>query len=764
MNTQAFPHAPAQRCACLLLLVFLASGLAGNKLAAQTPISGTVSDTKGLALPGANVFLEGTYDGTTSDTAGNFAFTAYDAGRFPLVVSFLGYEPWRDTVDLGGSPLYIEVRLKEEFNELNAVVISAGAFEASDEGKSVVFKPLDIVTTAGAAGDIFGALGTLPGAQQVGNEEGLFVRGGAGYETKTIIDGLTVQNPFFSQVPDVPSRGRFSPFLFKGTVFSSGGYSAQYGQALSSAIVLNTSDFPTGSASGLSLSPIFAGGFTQKVWEKTAFSVGVNYTNVALNNAVIPQRVDFTKPFEGLGGNLTFVQKTSQTGLFKVYATYSYGKTGIRFPNPVDSLPGFDFSLDNKNLYVNASWKEILGENWTILASASVSDNDDAILIAGVDNSRADRSGQGRIMLTNQLAQKIKLRFGGEYNYQRFVSRFGIFGLDQSFDAAVNEHYGAAFLESEFFLSKNLAGRLGLRSEYSKALDEVNWAPRASLAYKTGKNSQINLAYGQFYQTPRAQFIAFGQGDLTFERASHYIANWQWLTDKRTFRLEGYYKPYRDLVLQSPIDTLTGAITYSSDGDGYAGGVELFYRDKASINNGDFWISYSWIDTRRRFLDYPESVRPDFASEHLLSLVYKHYIPSLRSQLGITYSYQSPRPFHDPREDAFMTGRTPAWNNLSLNWSYLTNIRGHFTVLFASFGNILGFDQVFNYRYFDPNGAPVFNYAYNLPPDEVIEVPQVPPTRRSFFVGMFVSFQHADKPKNTAPPSQQPSDSEDQSQ
>jgi len=45
---------------------------------------------------------------------------------------------------------------------------------------------------------------------------------------------MVVQNPFYSSVPDIPSRGRFLAFLFKGTVFSSGGYSAQYGQALSS--------------------------------------------------------------------------------------------------------------------------------------------------------------------------------------------------------------------------------------------------------------------------------------------------------------------------------------------------------------------------------------------------------------------------------------------------------------------------------------------------------------------------------------------------
>jgi hypothetical protein len=721
-------------------------------LQAQTTIKGTVRDNRGESIPGANILLEDTYDGTTSSPDGTFSFETDESGRFVLIASFIGYKAFSDTLVLAGGSISIDPVLKEEFNELNAVVISAGAFEASDEGKAVMFKPLDIVTTAGATGDIFGALATLPGAQQVGNEEGLFVRGGAGYETKTIIDGLTVQNPFFSQVPDVPSRGRFSPFLFKGTVFSTGGYSAQYGQALSSAVILNTSDMPRTSNSGLSLSPIFGGASTQQAWEKTAFAVGGQYTNTYLFNALIPQEIEWTKDFQGLGGNLSFLRKTSQTGLLKVYGTYNASSLGIRYPSPIDSLPGVDFLLDNKNAYINASWKEILNDQWTVLISGAASYNDDAILIQGFDNSRNDYGAQGRIALTNQITEKVKVLGGAEYAYQFYENRFNLFGVDQAFDSQIQEHYGALFLESEFYITNDLAGRAGFRGEYSKALDDYNLAPRLSLAYKTGENSQISFAYGQFYQTPRPQFLGLGEDNLTFERADHYIANWQIVTRDRTFRLEGYYKKYDHLVTQNPIDSLAQNLTYSSNGNGYAGGAEIFYRDKKSIDNGDFWISYSWIDTRRIFLDYPEKVRPDFAAEHLLSLVYKHYFPDISSQVGVTYTFQSGRPYHDPASAAFMDGRTASFNNLSANWSYLTNIGGHFTVFFASVTNILGIDNVFAYRYFDSQGSPLPNYAFNLEAEEYIEVANRPPALRSYFIGMFISFQHTRKPKNLIAP------------
>ena len=712
---------------------------------AQTSIRGTVTDKEGEPIPGANVYLEDTYDGATTDSAGVFQFDTYEEGQFTMVISFIGFKNYEDSFLLDGTPLELNIALREEFNELNAVVISAGAFEASDEGKAVVFKPLDIVTTAGSNGDIYGALGTLPGAAQIGNDEGLFVRGGANYETTTIIDGMVVQNPFFSQVPDVPNRGRFSPFQFKGTVFSTGGYSAQYGQALSSAIILNSQDLATQTSSGLSLSPIFAGGFHQRAYDKTSFSVSLDYFNVYLYNLIVPQRQEYRKAPQGLSGNITLAHKTSQTGILKLQATYSSNTLGIDFPGPNDTLQGFPFDLNNNNVYINSTWREILGKKWTILVGASYSYNDDKILISDLDNSRGDSRTQGKITMTNQLTDKIKLRFGGESHYLQATNTFTSLAPDGSLTTELDERYNALFLESEIYITNDLAGRVGLRGEHSSSLGEYNLAPRLSLAYKTGEFSQLSAAYGQFFQTPGVFFLSTAAPDLNYERADHYILSWQWMTKNRTLRVEGYYKDYPKLVL------LQDDGRFGIDGSGYAGGGEVFYRDRATINNGDFWISYSYVNTQRQFQDYPEQVQPTFAATHLASMVYKHYIGPLRSQIGGTFTYQSGRPFHDPRSMEFLDGQTPDFSNLSLNWSYLTEIGGNFTVIFASFGNILGRKNVFGYRYFDPMGQPLQNYQYGLDQSEFVEFAERPPADRTYFAGMFISFQHVKKVKQKIP-------------
>ncbi|HKK12419.1 MAG TPA: carboxypeptidase-like regulatory domain-containing protein, partial [Flavobacteriaceae bacterium] len=122
---------------------------------AQHTINGKVADAKGTPIEGANVYLEGTYDGATTDETGQFSFSTEETGNQVLVISYLSYETGKivgDVSTLGG----LQIKLREDVNALDAVVVSAGTFEASDNSKVSVLKPLDVVTTASALGDFVG--------------------------------------------------------------------------------------------------------------------------------------------------------------------------------------------------------------------------------------------------------------------------------------------------------------------------------------------------------------------------------------------------------------------------------------------------------------------------------------------------------------------------------------------------------------------------------------------------------------------------------
>ena len=707
----------------ITLLLFFFS-LTANFISAQTTIKGIVVDDQNEAIIGANIFLVGTYDGTSSDIDGTFIFESFEEGSHELVISYLGFEDKRQTIELKGISINLSIELTPTLNELEMVVISAGAFEASDEKKAVMLRSLDIVTTAGATADIAGALNTLPGTQKVGEEGQLFVRGGAAHETQTFIDGLLVQNPYSSSVPSIPARGRFSPFLFKGTTFSTGGYSAEYGQALSSALILDTEDLAPKTVTGISLMSVGLGLAHTQRWDSTSISASIDYTNLAPYAAMVPQNIQWEKPFQGMGGQVIFRHKTSPTGILKIQASGNLNGMEMQYPDQENVLNTSRLSLDNENYYINTSYKEILGEKWTLFTGAIFAWNKDEIK-ERFQVTNQEQTLQFKSTLSYHFNDKIRIKSGIEYFNNDWQEEFANSESDL-FATHLKDQYGAGFVESDIHFSKKMAARVGVRLEYDDLLQEFAASPRLSLAYKTGKNSQVSLAYGQFFQNPEKTNLRYHQ-NLGFERADHYILNYQILTEERTFRIEAYWKDYKNLL---KFDAAQPWIS-NNDGNGYARGIDVFYRDKKSIKNGDFWLSYSFLDTERDYLDFPVASSPSFASKHNFSAVYKHWFNKLNSNLGLTYSFSSPRAFNDPNQATFNSGRTLAYHDLSMNWSYLTHWFGQFTIIHASITNVLGVKQEFGQRFSNqPNAEGQFT-----------SIAVRPPAKRFIFVGLFISIK-----------------------
>jgi len=258
------------------LLFFLSTAA----IFSQNTISGIVVDQKNKPVAGANVYLDGTYDGGSSDEDGRFSFTTTETGNQTLVVSFLIFETSKTLIDVADFKDRT-IKMRESVNSLDAVEVTAGTMNSGDKARVSVLKPLDIVTTAGSAGDIVAALQTLPGTQSVGEDGRLFVRGGEADETQTFVDGIRVAQPYGAQTNNLPTRGRFSPFLFSGISFSTGGYSAEYGEALSSVLLLNTEDDPNQNKTDIALMTVGLGlGHTQK-WKKSSLSLNTSYINLA---------------------------------------------------------------------------------------------------------------------------------------------------------------------------------------------------------------------------------------------------------------------------------------------------------------------------------------------------------------------------------------------------------------------------------------------------------------------------------------------------
>ncbi len=716
----------------LLLLALLPAAALG-----QTAVIGKITDAKNRPLPGANVFLKGTYDGTSSDSTGAFRFSTSEKDTATLVVSFVGYEPVEKKIILSGAEVFFTVKLREVASELNTVIITAGSFEASDEKKMTMLKPLDIVTTAGAGADITGVMQLLPGAQRNGEATGLFVRGGDASETKVVMDGLIVQNPFGSQAPDLASRGRFNPFQFKGTSFSTGGYSAQYGQALSSVLLLNTTDKGSNNGLGVNLNLISAALNYDVATEKSSLSAVGYYGNLAPLFKIVPQNVTWTKMPEFSGASLTHRYRPTKNGLLKTYAMFQGANLGLRYPNAENGFGSSGFGLKNANFFGNSTYADSWAEgHWLLQAGVSFGNNRDDIRLDTTRFVRNEARLHGRAVLTRVFGVN-SLLFGAEASTVGY--RYGA----QSGNS-LRENYGALFVETELYVTRALAARLGIRGETSSLVGGGNLAPRLSLAYKTGPFSQVSLGAGQFYQTPNFQYF-YQNRQPGFERADHLIVNYQRIRTKRTLRAEVFYKNYAQLVREftgeagstGRFDATPNRYPWGrvdNSGSGYAQGFDVFFRDQKTIKNGDYWLTYSYLDSKRLFQNYLAEATPTFASTHNLSAIYKQFLTKLSTSLSATYTYTSGRPYYNPNNPVFLADRTPAVHNLSLSAAYLTKLKGNFLVIYASLDNLLNTRNVYTYRY---------------AADGQTRTAIGPANYRSFFIGCSLSLsKKAEKPED----------------
>lgn len=688
-------------------------------------ISGVVKDESGYPLVGANVYIKGTYNGATTNADGAFVLVPESTENNTLVVSFIGYA--LQEVSVSSADSLIDFTLQPEAGALEEVVIAAGSFEAGDKKRAVVLSAIDVATTASSDGDIYGALTTFPGAQKQGETGKIIVRGGESHETKTYIDGMLVSSPYSSSMPDLPARGRFSPFMFNGIAFSTGGYSAEYGQALSSVLLLQTPGLFDEDVTSISLLNVGAGlGHTVRN-ERSAYSFEGFYSNLKPFFLMAQHDLDWQKVPEGISGNLMHRVKVGETGMIKTAVNYSSSASGLNYQLTPDVRQ--KVSLKNQNLFYNTTYNTELNDKWILKSGFAYNRNNDHTDISTNNIDEVLESAYSRVGLVNYFSNSISLKFGADISYVAY-------NMDLNDEVAATNYLlnsfdalPAGYFEADVKVSGKFAMRLGGRGEYSSVTGKYNLAPRTSLAYKVSKTSQFSVASGRFFQQAHHQYLKYNK-QLNFERADHYLINYQYQKDKQVLRAEFYRKKYNNLITYR-VGEYAEYEQLANNGDGYAQGVDVFWRDNKTLRNVDYWLSYSYIDSKRKFKDYPTSVTPDFVTAHNLSFVYKQWLDKIRTQLSMSYSFLSGRPYDSPYDTDFMHSKTKAHHDLSGNVSYIANIAGYFTVVHLSVSNLLGLENNFSYRYLE---NPEQQGSY-------LEMPVNSKTKRTIILGVFVSLK-----------------------
>lgn len=225
---------------CLFLCWLVSAAALPATAQSRFTLSGTIKDARsGEDLAGTTVRVkEQPTIGAAANAYGFFTLTL-PAGTYTLEISFLGYQPQTQTVNLTQN-VRLDVRLREGGQQLQEVQVTAKASEATISRTQMGVETMDLkqinkVPVIFGEKDVIKTLTLLPGVKAGGEGNGgFFVRGGAADQNLILLDEATVYNAshllgFFST---------FNSDALKDLTVYKGNMPAQYGGRLSSVVDL----------------------------------------------------------------------------------------------------------------------------------------------------------------------------------------------------------------------------------------------------------------------------------------------------------------------------------------------------------------------------------------------------------------------------------------------------------------------------------------------------------------------------------------------
>ncbi len=223
-----------------VLAVFqIISLLALTQAVAQTfTVSGVVRDSStNEALQFAKVVISGTTKGTVTSANGSYRFELA-SGNYELMVSSVGYKSMKmrfavedHDVELNVSLLPTEYLLQE------VTIYSAGEATGEKNVSSTSLQSQQVSEISGIFRDVFRVLQALPGVSVDNEMSAKFnVRGGNYDENLVLVNDMQVYDPFHIKEAPHASVGIFNVDLMKRVDMITGGFSARYGDKMSSVL------------------------------------------------------------------------------------------------------------------------------------------------------------------------------------------------------------------------------------------------------------------------------------------------------------------------------------------------------------------------------------------------------------------------------------------------------------------------------------------------------------------------------------------------
>ena len=565
-------------------------------------IRGRVNDVQtNEAIPFANVVLQGSSIGTTTDFEGNFELVGVAPGLRNIQISFVGYEP-KTVFEIEvtpARPAVVNVSLKPSAIEIEeAEVVGTRLPNVAEAPLSVrSLGTNEIKRNPGGGRDISRAIRTLPGVAAIPSfRNDIVIRGGAPNENRFYIDGIEIPNinHFATQGASGGPVGMINVDLVENVDFYAGAFPAARGNALSSVMefsfkeartdewtanmVVGTSDLgltlegPTGENSSLIFS--MRRSYLQFVFQALGLPFLPIYNDYQFKWTARPDDKNAITVI-GLGAyddfelNLDIADDTAATnyldqvailGALDVQKQWNYTQ-GVKWDRYCDN--GKWTWVASRNMLNNRAYKHL--------------NNDES---ADLLRDYLSQEIENKFRVERKLFSDAGWEgtFGGGYEYVKYNNATS----DRRFNPAdgqltpiayetdIKAHkYGAFATANRKLLDERLTLAAGMRldgSTLAKGLQNPleQFSPRFSLSYVFAPGWTLNANTGRYFQLPAYTILGFEEDGVRVNAndETRYLANSQvvagvrWEGGKRNLvaSVEGFWKGYDG----APVSTLQG--------------------------------------------------------------------------------------------------------------------------------------------------------------------------------------------------------------
>ncbi|TMQ56720.1 MAG: TonB-dependent receptor [Candidatus Eisenbacteria bacterium] len=215
-------------------LVCFAAAPVGAQPAATGRVTGTVVEKGKTPIEFANVIILGTKLGTMTDANGNFVLTSVQTGTVQVQVQPLGYDKQVQTVQVNAGATsqvsfnFGESKVVKQIEEIEVTAAKRIDTKSSSSVQNLSAEKLREIPVD----NLKDAVGTKAGVVAQGGE--LHVRGGRGGEVKFQVSGVENSDPLLGRSAGIAT------LAIAGTDIISGGFDAEYGNALSGVVNVST--------------------------------------------------------------------------------------------------------------------------------------------------------------------------------------------------------------------------------------------------------------------------------------------------------------------------------------------------------------------------------------------------------------------------------------------------------------------------------------------------------------------------------------------